>query len=82
MARLRVLKPSEHNKLAFDSCISLTMARLRVLKQHREPLTSFLVRISLTMARLRVLKLHPWDDDPPRQPNFTHYGPFEGTETR
>ncbi len=37
--------------------------------------------ISLTMARLRVLKQISEFQRANRASDFTHYGPFEGTET-
>ncbi len=57
------------------------MARLRVLKHRTRRLLPHSYVISLTMARLRVLKLFATIFERVRKYNFTHHGPFEGTET-
>ncbi len=58
------------------------MARLRVLKLIVWLTLRIVSVISLTMARLRVLKLKPFIFIIMKKRHFTHYGPFEGTETR
>ncbi len=67
--------------MAVFSIFHSLWARLRVLKPIFSRMVALVMKISLTMARLRVLKLVVINALTLPSADFTHYGPFEGTET-